>query len=282
MTASSMLWSTLLLPACLVAAVAGIASWLWPRARGVQRLSAMAGWLSLALALVAWVLRWLEAGHLPLFGTYESGLSLALAVLVSAAVFWVRDSGRRAAWPASCVVAAIVLAHALRYDTTAYALTISERSWVVEIHAVLSWAAFAVLASQLGFALYRLIARGDSDEVDRRLTFTLSLAFLLHTAMIASGSLYKFLLFGSVWSFDPVETLGLVAWMAYGTLLHMHLLAGWEGRRLAAWSIALFAILFISYRGIVYFPAWSTYHIFDVDLRIHLVGEASEDSEEER
>ena len=28
----------------------------------------------------------------------------------------------------------------------------------------------------------------------------------------------------------------------------------------------------ISYRGIVYFPAWSTYHIFDMDLRIHLTG----------
>jgi ABC-type transport system involved in cytochrome c biogenesis permease subunit len=231
----------------------------------------MVGWLSLATALVAWVLRWVEAGHLPLFGTYESGLSLALSVLISAAVFWTRGSGRRAAWPVSCVVAAIIVAQALRYDTTSYALTISERSRVVEIHAVLAWAAFALLASQLGFALHRLIARRADDAMDRRLAFTLRLAFLLHTAMLASGSLYKFMLFGSVWSFDPVETLGLVAWMAYGTLLHMHLLAGWEGRRLAAWSVALFAILFVSYRGIVYFPAWSTYHIFDVDLRIHLV-----------
>lgn len=275
---SSVPWAILLLPVCLVAAMAGVASWLWPQARAARYVSATAGWLSLAVALVAWLLRWLEAGHLPLFGTFESGLSLALAILLSAAVFWLREALRPAAWPASCFVAGIVVAHALPYDTTAYALTISERSWVVEVHAVLAWAAFAVLASQLGFALHRLIAGGDNEAVDRRLAFTLRLAFLLHTAMLASGSLYKFLLFGSAWSFEPIETLGLVAWMAYGTLLHMHLLGGWQGRRLASWSVALFAILLISYRGIVYFPAWSTYHIFDVDLRIHLMGDAGEDS----
>ena len=93
--------------------------------------------------------------------------------------------------------------------------------------------------------------------------------------MMASGSFYKFLLFGRAWSFDPIETLGLVAWVAYGGLLHMHVFAGWEGRRLAAWSFALFVILVVSYRGIVYFPSWSTYHIFDMDLRMHLDGSGS-------
>ena len=43
-----------------------------------------------------------------------------------------------------------------------------------------------------------------------------------------------------------------------------------------------FAMLVISYRGLVYFPAWSTYHIFDIDLRIHVgpeeLGIGGEDS----
>ncbi len=70
-----------------------------------------------------------------------------------------------------------------------------------------------------------------------------------------------------------------MAWLAYGTLLHMQLLAGWEGRRLAVWCLSLFLLLIVSYRGIVYFPAWSTYHIFDMDLRIHVTGvEAERDS----
>ena len=64
----------------------------------------------------------------------------------------------------------------------------------------------------------------------------------------------------------------LIAWIAYGTLLHMHLFAAWRGRRLAAWCLGLFALLVVSYRGIVYFPPVSTYHIFDMNLRIHVVG----------
>jgi len=88
--------------------------------------------------------------------------------------------------------------------------------------------------------------------------------------MLVTGSLYKFMLFGRAWSFDPVETLGLLAWLAYGTLLHMQQLAGWGGRRLAGWCVALFVVLVVSYRAIVYFPSWSTYHIFDIGLRLHL------------
>ena len=56
--------------------------------------------------------------------------------------------------------------------------------------------------------------------------------------MLASGSVYKFMLFGTAWSWDPIETLGLVTWMAAGTLLHLHLMAGWEARRLEAAILA--------------------------------------------
>ena len=76
---------------------------------------------------------------------------------------------------------------------------------------------------------------------------------------------------GVAWSFDPIETLGIVAWLSYGTLLHLHFFAHWRDRRLAAWGLGLFGLLVLSYRGIVYFPSWSTYHIFDVGLREHLM-----------
>ena len=52
----------------------------------------------------------------------------------------------------------------------------------------------------------------------------------------------------------------------------MHLFAGWNGRRLAGWCVFTFVILIVSYRGIVYFPSWATYHIFDMDLRMHVTG----------
>jgi ABC-type uncharacterized transport system permease subunit len=179
----------------------------------------------------------------------------------------------------ACGSAAALVAHGLRFDPTMFALTISERSWVVDVHAVLAWAAFGALAANAAVALRRLVGRTPpSPRHDRLLTFSLSLGFVLHSGMMASGSFYKFLLFGRAWSFDPIETLGFVAWIAYGTLLHMHLFAGWKGRRLAKWCLGVFVLLVISYRGIIYFPAWSTYHIFDMDLRIHLTGTETLDS----
>jgi len=271
-------WASALVAVCLIAATLGFVSWWRPASRLLSRASIGFGFAALTLALAAWGTRWWFAGHLPLFGTYESSLSLAVAVLLGAALFWSRTADGAGIWPVACGASAALVAHGLRYDPTAYALTISERSWVVDLHALVAWAAFAALTANAAFALRRLVHRSfGPPEPDRRLSWSLSLGFVLHSGMMVSGSVYKFLLFGRVWSFDPVETLGFAAWIAYGTLLHMHLFAGWDGRRLAGWCLAVFALLVVSYRGIVYFPAFSTYHIFDMDLRIHLTGAETSD-----
>ncbi len=254
-----------------VAATVGLAAGRWGRPV-LRRAADLLGFCGCLLALGCWIARWLAAGHLPLFGTFESALSLVVAVYLAAAVARSRAGGQELVWVPASALCALLLAHGLGYSREIFALTISERSWVVDLHAIFAWAAFGVLALNAGLALLRL--RRDPSLPDRWLSFSLSLGFVLHTAMLASGSFYKFLLFGRAWSFDPIETLGFVAWVAYGTLLHLHLFAGWEGRRLAAWSLGLFVLLVVSYRGIVYFPAWSSYHILDMDLRMHLMGQA--------
>jgi ABC-type uncharacterized transport system permease subunit len=270
MTDSSGTLGLALVGLCGAGAAVGIAAW-W-RGGWLSRLGDLLGIACLALALSAWSVRWLAASHLPVFGTWEGGLSLVASVLVAAALARWR-TGRPEVWGPACLIAGLLLAHAAGYSREIFALTISERSWVVDLHAVFAWAAFATLTVNACWAIFLLVAaEGDDPRLERWLSFTLSLGFALHTAMLASGSLYKFLLFGRAWSFDPIETLGFVAWVAYGTLLHMRLFAGWEGRRLAAWSLGLFLLLVVSYRGIVYFPAWSSYHILDMDLRMHLMG----------
>ncbi len=250
-----------LLGVCAAGFLLGFLAWRVPR---LARLATVWTWLAFALAALCWCLRWFEAGHWPIFGVWESALSLALAVLAAGAFVW-----RSGALPGAVAagVAAGVLAHSRGYETAVYALTISERSLVVDLHAAVAWAAFGCLTANAGWAVASLLGR---REVEGALVKTLQWGFFLHTAMLTTGSLYKFMLFGRGWSFDPIETLGLLAWLAYATLLHMQQLAGWGGRRLAGWCVALFVILVVSYRAIVYFPAWSTYHIFDIGLRLHL------------
>jgi ABC-type transport system involved in cytochrome c biogenesis permease subunit len=258
---------------CTLSAVVGFRAWRRDDAHGLVRVARGGGFVCLIAVGSVWLVRWWEAGHLPLFGTYESSLSISVAVLLAAAVAIRLETKSAGLWPVACSVSAALLAHGARYDTTIFPLTISERSWVVDIHALLAWAAFGTLAANIGFAALRLSRGSNADpRLDRAIASTLSIGFLLHSAMLASGSFYKFLLFGRAWSFDPVETLGFVAWVCYGTLLHLHLFSHWQGRRLAAWCFVLFLVLTATYRGIVYFPSWSTYHIFDMDLRMHVVG----------
>jgi ABC-type transport system involved in cytochrome c biogenesis permease subunit len=254
----------------VAAALLGLPGWL-RESPFLLRLGRMAGGLALALATAAFVLRWLEAGHLPLFGTYESALSLALACLLVGAIWDLLGRGRVSLLPWGALAAAGLLGHGLAFDPTPYALTISERSWVVDIHAVCAWLAFGALTINAGLSLATILVRRLVPDAERLVSFSLSIGFLLHSAMMASGSFYKFLLFGKAWSFDPIETLGFAAWVAYGTLLHMDLLARWNARRLAPWCLGVFFLLLVSYRGIVYFPSWSTYHIFDMNLRIHVM-----------
>lgn len=235
--------------------------------RGLTRAALALSTTSAAGTLAVWIARWIEVEHFPLFGTYENALSVTLFVTVVAAV---SDLRRRTIVisPAMLLVAALLLGQGLQYDAMPYGLTISERSLAVDLHAVLAWLAFAVLTAAFAIAV-RVAFSAEETSLGAQMERLLTIGFVLQTAMLVSGSFYKFLLFGKVWSWDPIETMALIAWLAYGTLLHMSLLAGWSGRRCARWTIGTFAILLISYRAIIYFPSFATYHVFDIGLKLH-------------
>ncbi len=262
-----------LVPSGLIIGHLGIAARIahrWPFLENVSRVLA---WVYAGMVVVVWGLRTAEAGHMPMFGTWESALSLALATVAVCCVWELFGRGLMILSPLGALIAGAVLSHGRRFDPTPYALTISERSWVVDVHAILAWAAFAVLAVNNLVALRLVLARGRSEPAEPWLGRALQIGFLLHTGMLVSGSIYKFMLFGQAWSFDPMETMGLATWLVYATLLHMCTLGRWSPRRLAGWCLAAFALLVVSYRAIVYFPPWSTYHILDMDRRIHVGAE---------
>ncbi len=268
MSAAGLLYRVAL-ACCLAAGVAGIPA-LWRRGPRWDRLGPALGAIAFLATSAAWGARWVEAGHLPIFGTYESAASLAWAVAAVALAWdaWSRFQSRTV--PLCAFASAALLAQGLRFDPAIYELTISERSLVVDAHALLAWSAFGMLAANAATALLLLRrGAGEDERAKRWLVRTLELGFVLHSAMIATGALYEFMLFGTAWSFDPIETLAFVAWVSYGALLHLRLLAGWRARRLAGWCLLVFALLVVSYRGLVYFPAWASFHILDIDLRLH-------------
>ena len=81
--------------------------------------------------------------------------------------------------------------------------------------------------------------------------------------MIASGAIWARELWGSYWSWDPVETWSLVTWLMYGLTIHLRLTRGWRGARFARMAIGCIAGMIISFFGVTLVVDTSN-HFFNV------------------
>jgi cytochrome c-type biogenesis protein CcsB len=104
---------------------------------------------------------------------------------------------------------------------------------------------------KFGFVFSRLPSLQILDEINRRLVLW---GFVLLSVTIASGAFFAKARWGQYWSWDPKETLSLVAWAIFAGLIQARLLAGWRGRRVAMLTMAGFAILIGSFVGLFTFP----------------------------
>lgn len=250
-----------LVPSGVVIGHVGIAAKLLPR---VPALDPLARWLAhaWAIGLVAtWLLRVGEVGRPPVVGAYDSALLLAVAT-AGAAVLW-EHAGRRQVTltPLAVLTAAAVMSHGRGFAPSPPAVAIPRWWWLVEVHAVVAAAAFAVLAVMSFFALRLVLGRGSPPRiVGSWLVLSLGIGFGLYSAMMVSGALCRWVVTGVPWSFDPVESFAMMIWFGCGALLCLHYGCGWPARRLAGWGLALFALVVLSYRGIAHLPAPWSFH----------------------
>ena len=226
-----------------------------------------------AVPVVAWVgvvalaLRTVQAGHLPIFGTFENTLAASVALVATAAVM----SRRRetvGAWYWALPWSLALMLYGTLFSRDAVALTISEQSLWVDVHVLFAWIAFVtlVLASSLAFALLRGrsfwgLGEAEADEYLGRLV---NLGFLALTATLVVGSWYLYVLFGVFWKWEIVGTLMLAAWMGYGMVAHARYFYGLGGRALAWAVLGVLPFMFLSFWVWSAFP--STYHFFDIPL----------------
>jgi len=247
------------------------AGWL----RGMSVASAMTG---LALLTTGIVLRWIGIGHPPIFGSWENAMAaswfLVVGVLVASAVWREWRFVGLGLYPG----AVLTIVWGLRFNTNRIDLTISERSLWVDLHVLVAWSAYVVLAMMLcaallsiarssekkrGRSLRLLRALPDAGWTDDLVAASTGWSFVGFTGVIVSGAWYSYLLFGETWRWDTVEVLALVVWLVLGLALHLRLFYGWRGARLAA-------VLSFGYVGVlaVYWVLalvpYASYHFFEL------------------
>ena len=115
-----------------------------------------------------------------------------------------------------------------------------------------------IKGKRLGYFYRRLPSLSQLDNLNY---WCLTIGFPLLTLGIITGSLYAQHTLGRFWSWDPKETLTLIAWLIYAVLVHERLTVGWLGRRAALLAIGGFLVLVVTF---VAANLWlSGYHSFD-------------------
>lgn len=81
------------------------------------------------------------------------------------------------------------------------------------------------------------------DELNYR---CVAWGFALFTIGIVTGSILAKAVWGTFWSWEPVQMLSVVAWLIYAVLLQTRS-AGWRGRRAATLTLVGFVVLIVSF-----------------------------------
>lgn len=236
----------------LVTALLAAAFALLGRRPGAARAALLA-----ALAVLGGMLgvRWSGSGHPPVFGTFEMDLAEVFWLLVIALLIERRVGHRRLRAP--LVASVLILAHSVTLHTEATPLTISETSLWIDLHALLAWGA-------LCFYLHALFLAFGGDAVQALAVRLLGTAFIFHSALGFVGVYYATILFASPWQWDPVQALGLLAWVLCGLVLHFRLFFNVSLFRQRYLLALLAAVYVLSAKAIMYLPPGQSFHVFEL------------------
>jgi len=221
-------------------------------------------WAAVAALLLhsaAFYARWSTAGHLPVASTYELNLKGTwLGMVIFTAVGLPRGLFRNAGLVVLPVTFLLLGMGALT-GPQLEPLSPAYRSRWLAVHVVFAFLAYGCFVSATGVSAALLAGRGrrPSDRAGEGgrdldlLTYKLvAVGVVFHAVMLVSGAIWANDLWGSYWSWDPVETWSLATLLIYTLYLHLRSFSNLRGRAGAVLVIACFAALLISYWGIQY------------------------------
>jgi len=222
--------------------------------------------------------RYQAQGHLPWAGDYENALGVGWFIVAFTLLASWRRKQLQAIAVATVPLSLILMGFgALRNPTLGPMAASLRSSWLV-IHVFFAWLAFGAFALAMGAGILYLLKERDARREERNPVFErfpglarmdelmfryVLFGFITDSVMIASGAIWARDLWGSYWSWDPVETWSLITWLIYGLAIHLRVTMGWKGRRLAWLVIFAIVTVIISFFGVT-FVVESSNHFFNV------------------
>ncbi len=265
---AAVFWATMVVYAAAVALQIGAEVLRAARLKTPGRVALLVA-LGLHSVLVAW--RWISTGHVPVVGNFENALLGGWFIAAMAA--WAAQRERHPLVAAAALpFALLVLGGGALSGTDPSPFVASLRSFWLFIHVFFAWLAYGAYTVACGAGIVYLTRtrngstpppKNDLARLDELMFRSTTFGFVTDAIMIAAGAIWAKDLWGSYWSWDPVETWSLVSWVIYGLVLHLRTTLGWRGRPIA-W-ILVFAVVtvIITFWGVNLVMSGST-HVFNV------------------
>jgi cytochrome c-type biogenesis protein CcsB len=243
------------------------------------------------VGLIAWVgntigilLRWYESyrlgteyGHAPLSNLYESltffAWIIALIYLIVEYRYHIKVIGGFA-----MALACLALAYAsfgASGKQIEPLIPVLKSNWLI-VHVFTAFIGYAAFAVAFGVSIIYLIRSKKPQPEDRGLLARLPdqpvldelthqlimFGFLFLTVGIITGAVWANSAWGRYWGWDPKEVWSLITWLIYAAILHLRMMAGWRGQRMAVFSIIGFAAVLFTYFGVNLLPGLHSYGSF--------------------
>ena len=217
------------------------------------------------------ILRWVESyqmgyGHAPFSNMYESLVffSWTVAVLYIFVEFKYKES-IIGVFISPLIFLAIAYAS---FDPNVSSkisplIPALKSNWLIA-HVISCFLGYAGFALAFGFSFIYFVkpkkpkstsvfARLPSWEMIDELTYQMIVfGFLFLTIGIITGAVWANSAWGKYWSWDPKETWSLITWFVYAIFLHLRMMRGWHGAKLAMVSILGFLAVLFTYFGVNY------------------------------
>jgi cytochrome c-type biogenesis protein CcsB len=221
-------------------------------------------WGGLLVHTATGIARWIISGHPPVTDTYELNLTGTWFAILIFLVFQKMGKVEKTIALAVVPISFLVLGYGYLSGTEITPMGPAFQSpWLI-VHVIFAWLAFGCYAIATGAAFFLLMKMKKTDAKRLRklpapgvLDITsyrfIVLGFINHAVMLISGAIWAKKLWGHYWSWDPLETWSLIAFLYYAFYLHARSFLGWKMKR-AAWLTLLgLLVLAISFWGVELF-----------------------------
>lgn len=227
---------------------------------------------------VAIVARFAATGHLPWSGDYESALMGGWIIICATIIVGWRNKSLQVLSIGTVPLVLLMMGFGYMRSPALSPMAASLKTVWLYIHVYFAWLAFGAYALSMAAGVLFILKRRDSlrptqnplferfpslGYLDELIFRYMIFGFITDTIMISAGAVWAKDLWGSYWSWDPVETWSLISWLTYGITIHLRVTFGWRETRLAWLAIAALSTVIISFFGVT-FVVNSSMHMFNV------------------